>query len=90
MRKGSMREVGIRELKTRASEILRDVRDQGAEYIVTYRGRPVGVLQPLAAAEAVPSDARRAWDELFAVGDEIGRGWCSPLTSVELLAAMRR
>ena len=29
-------------------------------------------------------------EELTRLGEEIGRGWCSPLTSTEILAEMRR
>ena len=33
-----MPEVGVRELKIRASEILRNVRERRARYVITYRG----------------------------------------------------
>ncbi|HVC30449.1 MAG TPA: type II toxin-antitoxin system prevent-host-death family antitoxin [Steroidobacteraceae bacterium] len=86
-----MPEVGVRELKTRASEILRDVRDHQAEYIVTVRGMPVGMLVPLAKPSHEEPDAAAAWDEFFRVGEELmRRGWRSPLTSDELLSEMRR
>lgn len=42
-----MTEIGVRELKSKASEIVRAVREEGAEYIITYRGAAVGVLSPL-------------------------------------------
>jgi len=42
-----MPQVGVRELKNRASEIIRAVREEKAEYIITYQGRPVGLLLPL-------------------------------------------
>jgi len=42
-----MPQVGVRELKNRTSEIIRAVREEKAEYIVTYQGRPVGLLLPL-------------------------------------------
>ena len=42
-----MPDIGVRELKTRASEIIRDLREQRTRYVVTYRGRPVGLLLPL-------------------------------------------
>ena len=42
-----MPRVGVRELKNRASEILRTVREEGAEYIITYQGRPTAVLLPI-------------------------------------------
>jgi len=42
-----MPKVGVRELKNQTSEILRAVREEGAEYIVTYQGRPMAVLLPI-------------------------------------------
>jgi prevent-host-death family protein len=90
-----MPEIGVRELKIRASENLRNVRERRARYVLTYRGRPVGVLLPL--EEASPPKAlgggdqgTAVWDELSELGEEIGRGWQSPLTSAELLSEMRR
>jgi len=90
-----MPDVGVRELKTRASEILRDVRENRARYTITYRGRPVGVLLPLEEAphaEALPGrqQGKMVWDELSELGEEIGREWQSPLTGAELLSQMRR
>jgi len=83
-----MPEVGVRELKERASEIVREVREHRTRYTVTYRGVPVGVLLPL--AEAQKAESHEAWDRLVQLGQEIGAGWCSPLTSDELLSEMRR
>lgn len=42
-----MPEIGIRQLKNETSEILRAVREEGAEYVITYRGQPVAVLRPV-------------------------------------------
>ncbi len=42
-----MPSVGIRELKSQTSEIVRQVREERAEYIVTLRGEPVAVLLPV-------------------------------------------
>lgn len=90
-----MPDVGVRELKARASEIIRDVRERRARYVVTHRGRPVGLLIPLdkASSASLPptgEGATAAWDELTRLGEEIGRGWRSPLSSAELLSDMRR
>jgi len=88
-----MSEIGIRKLKTHASEIVRSVREQRARYVITQRGRPVALLLPLDEPQAqVPSLAAGAvaWDQLTRLGEAIGRSWQSPLTSVELLSEMRR
>ena len=42
-----MPRVGVRELKNRTSEILRSVREERAEYVITYQGRPSAVLLPI-------------------------------------------
>ena len=42
-----MPRVGVRELKNQTSEILRAVREERAEYIITYQGRPMAVLLPI-------------------------------------------
>ena len=90
-----MSEIGVRELKTRASEIIRAVRDRRARYTVTYRGRPVGVLIPLGEMPAVQTalfawKEPPAWEELMRLGEEIGQGWQSSQTSAELLSETRR
>ena len=87
-----MREIGVRELKAKASEIVRNVRRRRARYIITYRGRPVGLLSPLQDQE--PSRAAcgesAAWDELTRLGKEIGRGWPPGVSNADVLSEMRR
>ncbi len=90
-----MPDVGVRELKAHASEIIREVREERTRYVITYRGRPVGMLVPLeepgsrVVPAAEPSDVP-AWEALTRLGEEIGREWRSSLTSTELLSEMRR
>ena len=90
-----MPDIGVRELKTHASEIIRNVRDHRTRYTITYRGRAVGLLTPLEPPRAEPpvdpsAAAASAWDELVRLGKEIGRGWQSPLSGADLLSEMRR
>lgn len=42
-----MDQIGIRELRDRASEILRRVREDQAQYVVTYQGRPMALIVPI-------------------------------------------
>ena len=81
-----MTEVGIRELKNRASEIVRAVREERAEYVITYRGQPVARLVPVVDDE----DSERAWQELERLSQEISDQWQSAKSAVELLTEMRR
>ena len=43
--------IGMRELKNQASKIVRAVREEMAEYIITVHGEPVAVLRPLTQAD---------------------------------------
>ena len=90
-----MREIGVRDLKIRASEIVRNVRKRRMRYIITYRGRPVGLLGPLESAElnrpiSASESAPLAWDELTRLGQEIARGWPAGKTAADALSEMRR
>lgn len=42
-----MEKVGIRELRDHATEILRRVREEKAQYVVTYQGQLTALLIPL-------------------------------------------
>jgi len=52
-----MKTIGIRELRRRASAVLREV-ESGVTFEVTDRGRPVAVLSPM--ADKNPLDRLRA------------------------------
>jgi prevent-host-death family protein len=89
-----MREIGVRELKTRASEIVRSMRRRRTRYMITYRGRPVGVLSPLEGNEVSSTvsalETTAAWDELTRLGKALAHGWPANKTSGEILSEMRR
>lgn len=61
-----MTSVGIRELRQRASELLRRV-EEGETIEVTDRGRPVAVLSP--PPEGSPLERLRSLGEIAAVAD---------------------
>jgi prevent-host-death family protein len=86
-----MPRIGVRDLKTHASEVMRDVRENRARYVVTHRGEPVGVIVPYSPKEEVlPLTPDESWSQLFAALDALGKSWNTPLTSIEVLDEMRR
>ena len=81
-----MSEVGVRELKDRTSEIIRAVREERVEYVITYRGQPVARLVPIDEEDG----GEQAWQELERLSQEISARWQSDKSAVELLSEMRR
>jgi prevent-host-death family protein len=82
-------EIGIRELKSRASEVVRAVKEQRARYVITQRGKPAALIIPLDAAPPEKS-ADEVWERLLKIGEELGKGWQSEKSAVEILSEMRR
>jgi len=82
-------EIGIRELKSRASEVVRAVKEERARYVITQRGKPAALIIPLDAAPPEKSDDE-VWERLMKIGEELGKGWQSEKSAVEILSEMRR
>ena len=85
-----MGEIGIRELKQRASEILRQVREEQETFTVTYRGKVVARLVP---AEDTPTERARAsaiWMRMDELAGEIGTHWPPEVSAAEAVKEQRR
>jgi prevent-host-death family protein len=82
-------EIGIRELKKRVSEVVRAVKEDRARYVITQRGKPAALLIPLDAEPPVDK-GDDVWEKLVQLGEEIGKGWQSEKSAVEILSEMRR
>lgn len=82
-------ELGIRELKSRASEVVRAVKEERARYVITQRGKPAALIIPLDAAPPEKS-ADEVWERLLKIREELGKGWQNEKSSVEILSEMRR
>jgi prevent-host-death family protein len=85
--------IGVRELKNKASRVIRTVREDMAEYIVTFRGEPVAILRPLTNGEA--ERLRRlqideAFAEMRSLAQEVSESWSSDRSGVELISDQRR
>jgi prevent-host-death family protein len=88
-KQSKIEEIGIRELKSRASEVVRAVKEEHARYVITQRGKPAAIIVPLDAAPPEKS-ADEVWERLQKLGEEIGKGWQSEKSAVEILSEMRR
>jgi len=89
--------IGVRELREQTSEVLRQVREQRAEYVVTYQGKPVALLLPVdseAVEEAMVQAGRKSveggletWRRVM---EQIRRDWPTDKSTQELMDEIRR
>jgi prevent-host-death family protein len=89
--------IGVRELRQQASEVIRKVREERAEYVITYQGRPVAILLPLDADQAekeMVQAGKRAvlgnWERYELLAEELRRAWPADLSTQDLIDAIRR
>jgi prevent-host-death family protein len=89
--------IGVRDLHNRTAEVLREVREAKAEYVVTHQGRPVALLLPVdtgrleaAMLEAGKAAAAEAWEKYSRLAADLRR--CGPpeVESKRALDAARR
>ena len=88
--------IGIRELRENTSEVLRKVREEKAEYIITHLGQPVAVLLPVetekvekAMLEAGKQSALGGWEAYKRLADELRREFPAGISTQVILDDIR-
>ena len=85
--------IGVRELKNQASRVIRAVREEMAEYVITVRDEPVAVLRPLTNEDRHKLrqvEVDNALMEMKALAQQVAAAWKSPKSGVELIQEQRR
>ncbi len=89
--------IGVRELRQQTSELLRKLREEKAEYIITYQGRPVALLLPLdpeaveqAIVQVGKRGAQQGWDAYTQVAERVRATWPAETDTQTLLNDLRR
>jgi prevent-host-death family protein len=82
-------EIGIRELKSRVSEVVRAVKEERARYVVTQRGKPVAAIIPMDAVLPEKKD-EDGWERLLALRARLAKDKSKKQSSLEILSEMRR
>jgi prevent-host-death family protein len=85
-----MEVIGIRELKDHATQILRKVREEGAEYQVTYHGKVIARILPTELIPLSGEEMDAAWADLDALAEEIGKRWPAGVSAVDAVRDVRR
>lgn len=86
-----MAAIGIRELKERTSDVIRRVRDRGETVDVTYRGRLVARLVPVARRSPSTKRATRAViADIEQLAQEIAARWPPGVSAADAVKEQRR
>jgi prevent-host-death family protein len=85
--------IGVRELKNQASRLVRSVREEMAEYIITVQGEPVAVLRPFTEEDEQKlrqAEMDEAIAEMETLAQQVAAAWKSPKSGLELVENQRR
>lgn len=82
--------VGVRELKEQTSQIIKQVREQGAMIEVTYHGQAVARIIPMTSPTPNESQMSMLWAEMDELAAKIGQKWDSGVSAVEAVQEARR
>ena len=85
--------IGVRELKNQASRIVRSVREEMTEYIITVQGEPVAVLRPFTDKDEQQlrqAKIEETLAEMKSLAQQVAAAWKSPKSGIELVAEQRR
>ena len=85
-----MAEVGVRELKQRASEILRRVREVKETFSVTYRGKVVARIVPVEDSSEDQARGLATWSAMDQLAEEIAVLWTAGASAAETVKEQRR
>jgi len=84
-----MRQIGIRSLREQTSEILRQVREQGESFEVTYRGRAIARIVPV-TQPATDASLDEVWKEWERVSKEVSALWPDDVSAAQAISEDRR
>ncbi len=89
--------IGVRELRQQTAELLRKVKEEKTEYIITHQGQPVALLLPLdaqAVEEAILQVGKRGaaegWDGYTKVAERVRQAWPEDTHTDALIDEIRR
>jgi len=85
--------VGIKDFKNQATQLLRHVREDRAEIIVTLDGEPIAVLRPFHTEDNAKNRAERlkeAMGKADKLAAKIAKTWTSGRTAAEAVDEQRR
>ena len=86
-------QIVVRELKNQATRILRAVREEMVENVITLHGEPIAILRPVTEEEINEfrqAEVDQSLAQMKILAQQIGLAWTSPMSGVELVSEQRR
>lgn len=88
-----VRRIGIRDFRNSATQVIREVRETGAEIVITVDGEPVAVVRPFTAEDETAEQQREDEANMDAIQESrrrIGALWPAGLSPVDAVNEQRR
>lgn len=85
--------VGIKEFKNQATQLLRHVREEKTEVIVTHDGEPVAVLRPFQDEDNAKNRGERLKSAMIRadlLAEKISQNWPEGVSAADAVAEQRR
>jgi antitoxin (DNA-binding transcriptional repressor) of toxin-antitoxin stability system len=77
--------------------VLRQVREEGIEYVITYQGRPIAMLLPVdaerieaAMVQAGKQSAAGGWVTYAQLAEQVRQAWPAEQSTQDVLDEIRR
>ncbi len=88
-----MHQIALHHLHDRTTEILREVREEKTEYVVTQEGRPIARLSPM-TAEPLPvapaASEQEGWTHYAEIAETVREAWPDGQRTQDVLDEVRR
>ena len=89
--------IGVRELRERTAEVMRRVREEKTEYVITYQGRPTALLLPVdegvveaAIVKASKQAVAGGWEGYARAAEQVRQAWQAGRKASDILDEIRR
>jgi antitoxin (DNA-binding transcriptional repressor) of toxin-antitoxin stability system len=85
-------EVGVKEFKNRTTQIIRNIREKGTEYVITVEKFPVAVIMSLKNHSLVGKQSKRAevLKSIESLSKDNAKDWDNKMNAAEAVAELRR
>lgn len=80
----------MRELRAKASRVLKRVREKREAVDITYRGQVIARIVPVVSPAETADMTRAVWADIDRLAQEIGRRWPAGQTAAAAVAEGRR